>query len=157
MWRRTVDGATREEFIVEGSINTAGSVVEWLVRMGLLPQVEQLDRAAGAGRPDAVGFLPALAGLGSPHHDPAARGRLEGLSLDTTAADVVRAALAGIAGRVAELTRHMGIVGALRVDGGLSRSRVMCAEVAAATGLELIVADDPETALAGAAAVAAGG
>ncbi len=154
LWRRTISGETVEEYVVEGSINTAGSVVEWLVRVGLLPRVDMVDEVAAAGR-SGLTFVPALAGLGSPHHDPTARGALEGLALDTTAADIVRAVIDGIATRAAELAEHMGVRGSLIVDGGLSRCGVLLDEIATRSGLAVVAAGDPETTLKGIAVVAA--
>jgi glycerol kinase len=156
LWRRTVNGSEVEEYMIEGSVNTAGSVVEWLVRVGLLASVDQLDAVAAQGRP-GIGFVPALAGLGSPHQDPGARGVVSGIGLDTTPADLVRGALAGIADRITELAAHMGVGGehrVLQVDGGLSRSRVLLEMIGAKTGVS-VVARDPEATLAGAAALAA--
>ncbi|MEQ8842209.1 MAG: FGGY family carbohydrate kinase [Acidimicrobiales bacterium] len=150
LWRRARGGAP---FIHEGSINTAGSVVEWLVRIGLLDRVADLDAVAGEGRTGAVTFVPALAGLGTPHHDPAARGEWSGLALDTTRPDMVRAVVEGIAHRVDELAAHMGVT-ALAVDGGLSRSAVLL-ESLAGRGLAVRRPDDVEASLRGAALFAA--
>jgi glycerol kinase len=155
LWRRTLAGSDVpiEEFMFEGSINTAGSVVEWLARIGLLDRVDALDAVASRGRPGAVTFVPALAGIGSPHHDPTARGEWTGLALDTTRADMVRAVVEGIADRVAELAAHMN-VHALAVDGGLSRSQVMV-DAMADRGLDARRSTDHEASLRGAAEFAA--
>lgn len=154
LWRRTAGDGVVDEFLFEGSVTTAGSVIEWLVRVGLLDRVEDLDAVASAGRPGAVAFVPALAGLGSPHHDPAARGAWTGLALDTTAQDMVRAAVDGIADRVAELATHME-VSSLAVDGGLSRSDVMV-EAIEARGLG-VARGEPEATVRGAALIATPG
>ncbi len=151
LWRRTDGGSFVDEFMFEGSVNTAGSVVEWLVGIGLLATVEELDAVAGRGRPDRVEFVPALAGLGSPHHDASARGAWTGLALDTTREDMVRAAVEGIAARVAELADHMG-VSSLAVDGGLSRSEVLLGAIAA-RGVA-VSAGEPEATVRGAALIA---
>ncbi len=151
--RRTVDGVIVDEFLVEGSILTVGSVIEWLVRAGLLDRVENLDQVAASGSP-GVDFVPSLAGLGSPHHDPEARGAVRGIGLETTAADIVLAALTGIATRVAELTAHMGITGPLLVDGGLSQSQVLLGAIRETTSLEIHPAPDHETTVRGIALLA---
>ena len=155
LWRRTPVGAAAptEEFMFEGSINTAGSIVEWLVRIGMLDRVDSLDVVASEGRPGVVTFVPALAGIGSPHHDPAARGEWTGLALDTTRHDMVRAVVEGIADRVGELAAHMG-VRSLAVDGGLSRSEVMVGAIAD-RGLEIRRSADEEASLRGASEIAA--
>ena len=156
LWRRTVDGETVDEFLLEGSVLTAGSVIEWLVRAGFLDRVEQLDEVAAAGSP-GIEFVPTLAGRGSPDPDPDARGAVRGIGLATTAADVVLGALTGIAARVAELTAHMGVNGPLLVDGGLSQSQVLLAEIRRQTGLEVHPGADHETTVRGAALLAGSG
>ncbi|MCQ3806850.1 MAG: FGGY family carbohydrate kinase [Acidimicrobiaceae bacterium] len=156
LWRRTVDGAPVNEFLVEGSILTAGSVIEWLVRTGLLDRVEQLDEVTASGVP-GVEFVPSLAGLGSPHQDPSARGAVRGIGLETTAADIVLGAVTGIATRVAELTAHMGVTGPLLVDGGLSQSQALLQAIHETTGLEVHPAPDHETTVRGIALLAASG
>ena len=156
LWRRTVDGALVDEFLVEGSILTAGSVIEWLVGAGLLDRVEQLDKVAASGSP-GVEFVPSFAGLGSPHQDPQARGAVRGIGLETTAADIVLGAVTGIATRVAELTAHMGVTGPLLVDGGLSQSQVLLEAIHETTGLEIHPATDYETTVRGVALLAASG
>lgn len=151
--RRTVDGVVVDEFLVEGSILTAGSVIEWLVRAGLLDRVERLDEVAASGSP-GIEFMPSLAGLGSPHQDPEARGAVRGIGLETTAADIVLGALIGIASRVAELTVHMGVAGPLLVDGGLSQSEVLLELIRETTGLKIHPAPDHETTVRGIALLA---
>lgn len=152
LWRRRVGEEVIEEYLFEGTVNTAGSVIEWLVRVGLLDRVEDLDAVAARGRvgaATAVAFVPALAGLGSPHHDPTARGQWTGLALDTTRADMVRAVVEGIADRVGELARHLGVE-SVAVDGGLSRSTVVV-EALASRGLDIRRAAEHEATLRGAA------
>ena len=71
--------------------------------------------------------MPALLGLGTPRWDYGARGSLFGLTRGTERAHVVRAVLEGIAHRGADLVEAAeadtgNTVGALRVDGGMSRN-----------------------------------
>ena len=82
-----------------------------------------------ASVPDSGGvvLVPAFTGLGAPHWDPYARGMLIGLTRDTGAAQVARAALEGVAFQVADLVDAMHAdtrtqLKELRVDGGASRS-----------------------------------
>ena len=75
-------------------------------------------------------FVPALAGLGAPAWAPQARGQLAGLQLSTRPGHIVRAVAEGIAASVALLATAAaadlgGSLGSLRVDGGLTRSRVL--------------------------------
>jgi glycerol kinase len=77
-----------------------------------------------------VAFVPALAGLGAPHWDPAARGTITGLTRGTTAAHLARATLEGIAFEVADLLTAMTKdaqrpVTRLRVDGGAAANDLL--------------------------------
>src|SRR5262249_58806201 len=70
-----------------------------------------------------VYFIPALAGLGSPHWRPDVRGTIAGLTRGTTSAHVVRAALEATAYQVADVLDAMPPVDRLRADGGMTRNR----------------------------------
>jgi glycerol kinase len=76
-------------------------------------------------------MVPAFVGLGAPHWDPAARGLLCGLTLDTTGAHLARAALESIAYQTLDLTQAMTRDGArraeaIRVDGGMAANDWFC-------------------------------
>jgi glycerol kinase len=119
----------KREFALEGSVFVAGAVVQWL-RDGLkiAPSAEEISRLAGTVRDSGgVYLVPAFTGLGAPHWDAYARGTIIGLTRDTSAAHLARAALEGIAFQVADLVEAMEAdtgrrLKELRVDGGASRS-----------------------------------
>ncbi len=123
---------TQRRFALEGSVFVAGAVVQWL-RDGL-----QLVRSAAEvnllanSTPDSGGvyLVPAFTGLGAPHWDPYARGTIIGITRDTSAAHIARAALEGVAYQVADLIDAMHAdtgkpLKELRVDGGASHSAFM--------------------------------
>ena len=104
-------------------------------------------------------MLPALAGIGAPWWRPAARAVVAGLHGGTTRAHVARAALEGIAWRVADVVaavRESVEVGSLRVDGGLTNEPLMLQLQADAIGAPIEAAGADAT-VAGAAALAAVG
>jgi glycerol kinase len=113
------------EYVVEGSMFTAGAVVQWLQNeMQLVRDVEECDRLAQSV-PDSGGvyLVPALTGLGAPHWNPLARGTILGLSRGTNRAQICRAALEAIAFQVADVIGYIKDELALpleelRVDGG---------------------------------------
>jgi glycerol kinase len=119
----------KREFVLEGSIFIGGAVVQWL-RDGLqlVRSAKEVDLLAES-TPDNGGvyLVPAFAGLGAPHWDPYARGMLIGITRDTSAAHIARAALEGVAFQVADLIDAMHAdtgkkLKELRVDGGASHS-----------------------------------
>jgi glycerol kinase len=122
-------GPGAPEYALEGSVFVAGAAVQWL-RDGLrlfdtAPAVEELASRSDPGQP--VLFVPGFVGLGAPHWVPEARGVLFGLTRGTTAADLGRATLEGVAYQVADLIeaseRDAGRrLSGLRVDGGMARN-----------------------------------
>ena len=74
-------------------------------------------------------IIPALAGLGSPHWQPDARGAILGITRGTTSAQVARAALESVSFRVREIVEAMESGGKsideLRVDGGMTSSNLL--------------------------------
>ena len=106
-----------------------------------------------------VFLVPAFAGLGAPHWDAYARGFIIGLTRDTTAAHIARAALEGIAFQVADLLDAMhadtGIrLKELRVDGGGSRSEPLMQFQADILGVPVVRPSVTETTALGAAYLA---
>lgn len=122
----------KQEFAMEGSIFMGGSIVQWLRdRLRIARSAREID-ALAASVADSAGvvLVPAFAGLGAPHWDAYARGMIIGLTLNTSAAHIARAALEGVAFQVADLVDAMHAdtgkqLKELRVDGGASRSDPM--------------------------------
>jgi len=122
---------TREgtQYCLDGQVYTAASAVRWITELGLVRSALELDGAA-SDADDGVLFVPALAGLAAPWWRSDATATFTGLSLASTRGHLVRAVLEGIAAQVADLvsvmTADMGrAVTSLRVDGGLTNSRVL--------------------------------
>lgn len=119
----------KREFALEGSVFIGGAVVQWL-RDGLrlVRSADEVNLLANS-TPDNGGvyLVPAFTGLGAPHWDPYARGAIIGITRDTSAAHIARAALEGVAYQVADLIDAMRAdtgkrLKELRVDGGASHS-----------------------------------
>ncbi len=125
----TVAWKTPQEtvYAVDGGVYDAGSVVEWLGRLGLLGDLDELATfdAAPAIQRDLV-FVPALSGLACPFWDRSAAGLWLGMSAETGRRDLCQAALEGIALCTAEVIGAMNervpLAAVLSIDGGLSRS-----------------------------------
>ena len=121
-----------DEYALEGSVFIAGAAVQWLRdSLGIIRTAAEVETLA-ASVPDNGGvyFVPAFAGLGSPHWDPYARGTIAGLTRGTGAAHIARAALESIAYQTADVLRAMeadaGIrLGELRVDGGATQNDLL--------------------------------
>jgi glycerol kinase len=151
----------RTEYAIDGGVFAAGAMLEWLCReLGLAadpPALSALARQADGSA--GVRVLPALQGVGAPWWRPDAHAVLAGLHGGTTRSEVARAALEGIAWRVADVVaaiRETVDVGSLRVDGGLTNEPLMLELQADAIGAP-VEAGGADATVAGAAALAAVG
>jgi glycerol kinase len=122
-WRLGPDAPL--EYALEGSVFIGGAVVQWLRDgLGVIARSAEVEAlAARVSDNGGVYLVPAFAGLGAPHWDPAARGAILGLTRGTTAAHIARAALESIAYQSADLIAAMQAdaritLRELRVDGG---------------------------------------
>jgi glycerol kinase len=155
----TVD--SRPQYALEGSVFVAGAAVQWL-RDGLklfatAADIEGLAQRSSAEQP--VLFVPALVGMGAPHWVPEAYGVMFGLTRGTTAAELGRAALEGVAYQVADLIdaadKDAGqALRSLRVDGGMARNAWFLQFQADVLGVPVVQAAHSESTALGAAFLA---
>jgi len=158
-WRR----AAGTVYALDGGVFAAGSVVEWLARLGLVSEpaaVDALLASAPSSPGDEVTCVPALAGLAAPYWDRAARAAWLGMGLGAERADLVRAALEGVACRVTQVVRAMEqdasvSIDALRVDGGLTGCAALMQMQADLLGVPVEVAAEAEATLRGVCFLAA--
>lgn len=146
---------------MEGSVFTAGALVQWLRdQVGLVATAPELDGLA-AQVPDTggVAIVPAFTGLGAPHWDPAARGAVFGITRGTSRAHLARAALEATALQCLDVLDAMAAdagarAGVLRVDGGMARSDLLVQMQADLLGAPVERPLDVETTARGAALLA---
>jgi glycerol kinase len=145
------------EYALEGAILASGAAIQWL-RDGLgivasAAESETLARAVDST--DGVYLVPALAGLGSPHWDPNARGLVCGITRGTTRAHLARAALEAIAYQVADVLDVLPTpLDVLRADGGATANGFLMQFQADILGRPVEVAAERDTTALGAAALA---
>jgi glycerol kinase len=144
-------------YALEGAILASGAAIQWLRDgIGILADAAESERLARTvDSTGGVSFVPAFAGLGSPHWDADARGVISGITRGTTRAHLVRAALEGIAFQVADVLDVLpGGVDVLRADGGASANGFLMQFQADLLGCPVEVAAERETTALGAAALA---
>lgn len=120
-------------YALEGSIFVAGAAVQWLRDgLGLFDDAAQSE-AMATSVPDSneVYFVPAFTGLGAPHWKPDARAMICGLSRESSAGHVVRAALEAQGYQTRDLMGAMlddsGVeISTIRADGGLVANGFVC-------------------------------
>jgi glycerol kinase len=118
-------------YALEGSIFVAGAVVQWL-RDGLrlIADATETQKLSEAADPEQdIILVPAFTGLGAPYWKPDCRGAIFGLTRNTGAAEMSRAALESVGFQTRDLLGAMradwtgaGDESTLRVDGGMSAS-----------------------------------
>ncbi len=149
------------EYALEGSVFIAGAVVQWLRDgLGIIRSSADVEALAGSVADNGgVYFVPAFAGLGSPHWDPYARGAIVGLTRGAEAGHIARAALEAIAYQTADVLAAMQSDSAitlkeLRVDGGATRNDMLMQFQADVLGVAVVRPRIHETTALGAAYLA---
>lgn len=117
------------EYALEGSVFIGGAVVQWLRdSLEIITDSGEVESLANSVEDNGgVYFVPAFAGLGTPHWNQEARGLIIGLTRGTGKAHIARAAIESIAFQTADLLTAMqkdsGIeLKELRVDGGATKN-----------------------------------
>jgi glycerol kinase len=120
-------------YAIEGSIFVAGAAIQWLRdRLKVIDSAAaSAALAAGVADDHGVYLVPAFVGLGAPYWRPDARGLICGLTFQTSAAQLARAALESVAYQTLDLLaaaqQHAASpVQALRVDGGMAANDWFC-------------------------------
>lgn len=100
LWCYRVD---RHRFLLGGALTEGGNLFEWMNNILKLGTRSQTEQGVAALEPDSHGLtiLPFLAGERSPGWADHALGTIHGLSLGTTATDILRAGLEAVALRLA--------------------------------------------------------
>jgi glycerol kinase len=143
---------------LEGAVFVTGAAIQWLRdSLGLLADAQESEALATSVEDNGgVYFVPALAGLGSPHWRADARGTITGLTRGTTRAHIVRAALEAAAYQTADVLDSMPPLTHLRADGGMTRNRWLMQFQADVLGIPVETAREAEQTALGAALLALG-
>jgi gluconokinase len=154
-----------------GAINNGGIVLRWFrdnfgaqakqeaARRGQSPYAVMGEYAARIP-PGSEGllFLPFLAGERSPHWSADMRGTLVGLSLRHGEGHIVRAIMEGVCYGILSVFRPLeellGTPREVRVTGGFTRSALWLQILSSVLGKDLLVLEEPEGSVLGAAAFA---
>lgn len=114
-------------YCLEGSVFIGGAVVQWLRDgLGVIERSSDVESLAGSvADSGGVYLVPAFVGLGAPRWDAYARGLVIGLTRDTRAGHIARAALESMAYQTRDvlgaMERDAGVsLTHLKVDGGAS-------------------------------------
>jgi glycerol kinase len=122
----------KRTYALEGSIFVAGAAVQWLRdKVRHIEKASGLDALASQADPaEQLYLVPAFVGLGAPWWDAQARGAIFGLTRNSGAAELARAAVEAVGYQTRDLIEAMHAdwpssptaETALRVDGGMTAS-----------------------------------
>lgn len=137
---------TTRRFQIEGSVNSAGSAVDWARSLTGADLDEWADRPFDT---DGVWVLPSFAGTAAPWWRSRSLGVVAGLDLSTSPEELFAAVLTGIAHRVLDCTEALAEAGietnVLRVSGKLTRLRGLVQLLADAGQIPVEISDEEET------------
>ncbi|MFN2627872.1 MAG: FGGY family carbohydrate kinase [Gaiellaceae bacterium] len=145
------------QYALEGSVFVTGAAVHWLRDgLGLIGEAAETEALAASLDSNAgVYFVPALAGLGSPHWTPDARGLICGLTRGTRREHLARAALEAAAYQTCDVLEAMpGELELLRADGGMTGNAFLMQFQADLLRIPVEVAAEREQTALGAALLA---
>ena len=150
-----LDANKEASFAYEGSVGSAGRLIDFLINLGIASSQEEFHSLAeSVESSEGVSIVPAFSGLLAPHWRPDAKTLIYGMSLATTKAHICRAALEAIALQIDQVLSHVQTENIL-VDGGMTNSSLLMQIQADVLGRQLKVANFTE-ATAWGAALAAG-
>lgn len=113
---------------LEGNITVSGQAAAFAARLLDLPDPDALTALAqSVDDSGGVAFVPALAGMGAPHWQPAARGILTGMTLGTGRGHVARAVFEAMAMQIVDVCRAVEAdtgraLPGISVDGGATQN-----------------------------------
>jgi gluconokinase len=158
LWRYRLD---RRRGLLGGATSEGGNVYAWCRDVLRLPDDDAVERELAARMPDTHGLtvLPFLAGERAPGWRGDRRAAITGLSLDTSALDVVHAALEAVALRLVLVYELLAPYAApdhvvVASGGAISRSRAWTQMLADALGRPVHCSAEPEATSRGAALLA---
>ncbi len=151
-------------FMYEAAVTAAGTSLEWAKsNIRLFDNFGEMDDIALSVEDNAgVYFVPGLSGMdGAPFMNTNGRGSFMGLEARSTRANFVRALLESFGYSTAYLFEEIGTAvenfraGTINVDGGVSRSKVVCQTISDLLGVKVIRQKADEATAMGAAEMAA--
>lgn len=117
--------SSKKTYSLEGTINSAGSMFDWLKKLGFDFDIKKLDYYCAHSDTNPF-VLPALGGIGAPYWDFNTEVVMAGLTPQTKKEDIVKATLQGIAFLASDIFSKIGQSGIeikeVKASGGLSAS-----------------------------------
>ena len=153
--------ADEKRFVMGGALSDGGNLIEWLRNTLRLPEPGEVEERLAGMEPDSHGltFLPLLAGERGPGWADEANGTIAGLSMSSTPAEILRAAMEAVALRFALIAEIIeaaspGEKEVVATGGGLLHSPTWTGIMADALGRPVTTSGIKEASSRGAALLA---
>ena len=150
---------TKDIYIRGGAINNGGITLEWLSKIVMTEDIQELLQTAQTSSPGAnrLLFLPYLLGERAPMWDAAAKGVLFGLTHQHTKADITRATVEGICFAMRDVLQAIeqvnGTITTIYASGGFAKSQFWLQTMSDVLGKEIRVNNSADASATGAAII----
>jgi glycerol kinase len=143
-------------YALEGNILSSGATLQWVAALLEVDEAGLAALAAEAATSNGVYLVPGFAGLGAPHWDSDARGRIEGLTFGSGRHELALAAYESIGFQLNDLVEATeqelgGRLEQLLIDGGASVNDQLVHLIADLLGRPVLRSVSPHAAAVGAA------
>ncbi|PJF38864.1 MAG: hypothetical protein CUN55_16050 [Phototrophicales bacterium] len=151
LWSYRLD---KHHHLLGGALSAGGNIYKWLQSVLRLPEDADALVLAQRNKSHGLSFVPSLAGERSLRWNPFITGQIQGLRLETTAIDILQAALEGVALQLAAVIEQMPSTSSTKIyasGGALSASIAWPAIITDILGKEIYLIDFVETTARGCA------
>ncbi|WP_424244662.1 glycerol kinase [Elusimicrobium posterum] len=145
-------------FILEGPVNAAGAIFQWLNSAGINFDLNDIDEMYSAAK-NPVMFLPAFGGLGAPYWDFTVPTVISNLTSATKKEDFVAGAVRSLAFMIADIAFYLKmnsvVMNEVMVSGGFARNQSLLKFQSDILQQKLLLNTEHETTALGAMCLAA--
>ena len=134
---------------LEGSILSAGSLIEWLKNINIFENNDQIEESLNQSEFTETLIIPALNGLGAPFWNAKIRTSIENINSSTSKHDILRAGFESVAFSTKSIIETIENtidykIRSIKIDGGLSQSKFFNQFLSDLLSIEVKVAQNSE-------------
>ena len=147
-------------YALEGSIFSAGSIIEWLKNIGIIKNIQNMQfQDFSPKNNENLFFIPALNGLGAPFWNSKIKASIEGVNFASSSESIIKAGLESVAfstkAVIDSISNKTKInFKTLKVDGGLTNNNFLMQFQADLLGIPILVSKNSEITSLGVAKLA---
>ena len=148
-------------YALEGSVFSAGSIIEWLKNIGMIKNIQNLQFPYFSEKNNEnLFFIPALNGLGAPFWNSKIKASIEGINFSSNTESIIKAGLESVAFSTKAVIDSISSktkinFKTLKVDGGLTNNNFLMQFQSDLLGIPILVSENTEMTSLGVAKLAA--